>query len=607
MSSCPSPVSLLKVRGSYQVLGCELDQSNLMLAEPIGEDGSRSQVFAARYHEPETGISHAVAVKRFPPPRTQQELKSVHREIGVMYLASTRCHHCARCWGYTQGSDGALMLIMKQYKQSLNAKLRSIPDGRLPLSDVYRYGLQIARAGMELHSQNVVLADLKPANMLLDEFDNIAVADFGISTLLKHGEEQDEGLHGTFNYMSPEAFDPESGRLSTMSDIWSFACCILEMVTGQRPWSGTQMSAICFKITAAREIPEIPSYLPDSLRNLLLACFAYDSSARPTFADIHDSFSQQLGQSNVSCLEKGIAAVQGITENAELLRLRHEEARWNVQRKELVSRVRRDACLIADIQKNAVEHQEVNEKLQEQLVLLVKSLKEQRQRSLPNNALPSDSAGLRYVEQLQMQELQLAGCQDALKYCMRQKDVAKQMLRQESARTRHLTEEVQKLHDQQVQIQDVVLQLALQTKIAEDDIKRIYEDAAGEEIKLSRARHPDRMTRVRLAHKSSTHSHYPPLLGVPVTRGLYGSDSHKSDSTEMDSTRNSLESSSSTEIPSNLDLPRRAIGAKYNSFTGMSPTVLSQAGTPPLQSIDGSACAPCSGGTYIPMPSHQLT
>ena len=77
MSSCPSPVSLLKVRGSYQVLGCELDQSNLMLAESIGEDGSRSQVFAARYHEPETGISHAVAVKRFPPPRTQQELKSV--------------------------------------------------------------------------------------------------------------------------------------------------------------------------------------------------------------------------------------------------------------------------------------------------------------------------------------------------------------------------------------------------------------------------------------------------------------------------------------------------------------------------------------------------
>jgi len=52
-----------------------------LLIQPIGEDGSRSQVFAAHYHEPETGIRHAVAVKKFPPARTQQELKSVHREV----------------------------------------------------------------------------------------------------------------------------------------------------------------------------------------------------------------------------------------------------------------------------------------------------------------------------------------------------------------------------------------------------------------------------------------------------------------------------------------------------------------------------------------------
>ena len=589
MSGCTSPVAMIKVRGRHRELGCELDPANLVLGEPIGEDGSRSQVFAAQYHEPCTGISHDVAVKRFPPARTQHELKNIHREVGVMYLASTRCHHCARCWGYVQDSDGALMLVMKRYNESLNSKLRAMPNGCLPLSHVQRFGLQIAKAGMELHAQNVVLSDLKPANMLLDEFDDIAVADFGISTLLKRGEEQDDGLHGTFNYMPPEAFDPESfGRLSTQSDIWSFACCIVEMVSGQRPWSGTQMSAICYKITSAREIPEIPSDLPLAVRNLLQACFAYDSSARPTFAEIHKVFAQPWVEAvaRAAVPSDDDAVISDITENADLLRLRHEEARWDVQRKELISKVRRDACLIAEMQKNVVEHQEVNEKLQEQLVLLVNSLKHQQGQPSNAGALVSDPA--RYAAQL---ELQLAGCQDALKFCMRQKDVAKEMLRQESSRTSQLTCQVAKLHKQQDRMQDMALHLAVQTKLAEGEMSKLCHDVAAEKmlhLHLPSARHPSTMGRIRQARK--------PSMGAPVMRGLYGSDS-----AGEESVRDSRESSSSNE---SLELKRaRELmmgGGKFESLSLMTPTnmtsscastpspMLSQASTPMLVSSQNS-------------------
>jgi len=497
-------------------------------------------------------------VKKFPPARTPHETKSVHREIGVMYLASTRCHHCARCWGYVQESDGSLLLVMHRYAQSLNTKLRNAPGGRLGLADVQRYGRKIARAGMELHSQNVVLSDLKPANILLSEYDEIAVADFGISTLLKRDEEQDDGLHGTFNYMSPEAFDPESfGRLSTMSDIWSFACCIVEMVSGQRPWSGTQMSAICFKITAAREIPQIPTELPLAVRNLLQACFAYDSSTRPTFQDVHRVFSQPWGE---------VGVVRDATENAELLRLRHEEARWDVQRKELICKVRRDACLVADMQKNVVEHQEVNEKLQEQLVLLVNSLKQQRLQ--PSIATANAPDPVRYAAQL---ELQLAGCQDALKQCMRQKDVAKEMLRRESTRTRQLAEQVDQLHETQDRMQDTALHLAVQSKIAEEEVAKMYSDVAAQDkaSSLPGTRYTDRMSRVRQPGK--THGHFThSAAGGPSARGLYGSDG-----TEVDSVRESRESSSSTEG----DLLKRSreltIGSRFDSLA-----LLSQASTP---------------------------
>ena len=566
-----SPTALLKVRGRHQDLGCELDTSHLVLGEALGEDGSRSQVFAAEYHEPETGISHAVAVKKFPLARTPQELQSAHREIGVMYLASTRCRYCARCWGYTQDADGTLMLVMKRYQQSLNTKLRAMPNGRLSLSDVQRYGALIARAGVELHEQNVVMSDLKPANILLDEFDDIAIADFGISKLLKRGEKQDEGLHGTFNYMSPEAFDSETfGNVSTMSDIWSFACCIVEMVSGHRPWSGAQMSAICFKVTAARDTPEIPSDLPETVQNLLKACFAYDSSARPTFQEIFKIFARPWNRDSPAATRRlgGETAI----EDAELLRLRHEEARWETQRKELIFKVRRDACRISELQKNVVEHQEVSEKLQEQLVLLVNSLK--KQQTLPANAGMLASDPQSYAAQL---ELQLAGCQDALKQCMRQKDVAKEMLRQESARTRQLTEEAALQRQMQDRVRDMALRLAVQFKIAEAEVAKVIEEE-GIAACTRQSESAERTTRAASSRKPLGHA---PLRAMANVRGLYASDT-----TESESVRETRDSCSSSESSELLKRPTRELTRELNLSTA-SPTaasasspILSQASTP---------------------------
>lgn len=559
-----SPVAMLKVRGRHQDLGCELDPAHLELGEALGEDGSRSQVFAAEYHEPETGISHAVAVKKFPPARSPQELQSAHREIGVMYLASTRCRHCARCWGYTQDADGTLMLVMKRYEKSLNTKLRAMPNGRLPLADVQRYGALIAKAGIELHEQNVVMSDLKPANILLDEFDDIAIADFGISKLLKRGEKPDDGLHGTFNYMSPEAFDSESfGNVGTKSDIWSFACCIVEMVSGNRPWSGSQMSAICFKVTAARETPEIPSDLPEAVQNLLRACFAYDSSARPTFQDIYKTFAHPWKQPSPRAERQ--PGRDSATADAELLRLRHEEARWETQRKELICKVRRDACRIAELQNNVVEHQEVSEKLHEQLVLLVNSLKQQQ--TLPANVEMRASDPQRYAAEL---ELQLAGCQDALKQCMRQKDVAKEMLRQESARTRQLTEEAAQLSEVQDRVRDMALHLAVQFKIAEAEVAKMCSQVADEGMAAT-SRYAEKVESTSRAASSRKPPGHPQTRAMANMRGLYTSDTTESEG--IRETRDSCSSSESSEL---LKRPARELHLSTNA---PSP-ILSQASTP---------------------------
>jgi hypothetical protein len=230
---------------------------DLTFHERIGETGGQGgEVFSAVYRDPETQSEQIVAVKRFPAYHsTEDQRASLAREVHLMALVSSRCHHCVRYWGWCLAKDDAICLVMKRYQQSLHSKLNCLSERKMPLEAVQRYGKQIAQALSELHSQNILFLDLKPSNILLDEFDNIAVCDFGISRR-SCTQAPRSGLHGSFNYMSPEAFDQETyGPLSTKSDVWSFACCIVEMVTGRRPWHATSMPAICFKVATNQQSP----------------------------------------------------------------------------------------------------------------------------------------------------------------------------------------------------------------------------------------------------------------------------------------------------------------------------------------------------------------
>ena len=61
------------------------------------------------------------------------------------------------------------------------------------------------------------------------------LADFGTALALGSEETHQtaDELHGTFNYMSPESFDPEAfGHMTSKSDVWSFACLVFELATG---------------------------------------------------------------------------------------------------------------------------------------------------------------------------------------------------------------------------------------------------------------------------------------------------------------------------------------------------------------------------------------
>ncbi|KAK8843221.1 hypothetical protein M9Y10_025072 [Tritrichomonas musculus] len=92
-----------------------------------------------------------------------------------------------------------------------------------------------------MHSHKVIHRDLKPQNVLLDEFLNPKISDFGLSKLtdflsISMNIQSQRGLKGTPICMAPEILLNEN--YSTASDVYAFAFVLYELFTLESPYEG---------------------------------------------------------------------------------------------------------------------------------------------------------------------------------------------------------------------------------------------------------------------------------------------------------------------------------------------------------------------------------
>ena len=138
-------------------------------------------------------------------------------------------------------------------------------------------------------------ADFNEAQTFVDA----VLADFGISVQLAtatRAHHQTLQVTGTDNYMPPEGFDP-AGIITKKFDSWSFACSIVEMISGIAPWKGLGIGQISILVFVQKKAPPIPRDLippkhRDLLVDLLENCFAYKPDDRPDFNEIYNTFLQ---------------------------------------------------------------------------------------------------------------------------------------------------------------------------------------------------------------------------------------------------------------------------------------------------------------------------
>ncbi|KAI1291897.1 Serine/threonine-protein kinase mos [Halotydeus destructor] len=125
-----------------------------------------------------------------------------------------------------------------------------INDYTLTPRDLISVLKQIADAIAFLHEHNIVHMDLKPSNVMLDDYLNCKLIDFGCSRKLQlnHDHKECNQLIGTVGFTAPELF---KGRPpSYQCDIYSFGIMMWQLMSRETPYQGLTSEEIIYRVVA---------------------------------------------------------------------------------------------------------------------------------------------------------------------------------------------------------------------------------------------------------------------------------------------------------------------------------------------------------------------
>jgi eukaryotic-like serine/threonine-protein kinase len=158
-------------------------------------------------------------------------------------------------------------------------------EGALAPDVVFHIADQACAAIEYAHQQGVIHRDVKPANLLIRERDQLLkVADFGIARAGQATQLTQVGtILGTLNYLAPEQARGED--VAPQADIYSLGAVLYELFTGEPPRRFENVAQLAtLGEEAPRPVRELAPSVPPYAESAVMRCLARNPLYRPASA-----------------------------------------------------------------------------------------------------------------------------------------------------------------------------------------------------------------------------------------------------------------------------------------------------------------------------------
>ncbi|XP_010528022.1 PREDICTED: protein NSP-INTERACTING KINASE 2 [Tarenaya hassleriana] len=241
-----------------------------------------------------------VAVKRLKDVNAIGGEIQFQMEVEMISLAVHR--NLLRLYGFCTTSSERLLVYPYMSNGSVAFRLKAKPV--LDWGTRKRIALGAARGLLYLHEQcdpKIIHRDVKAANILLDDFCEAVVGDFGLAKLLDHRESHvTTAVRGTVGHIAPEYLS--TGQSSEKTDVFGFGILLLELISGLRALefgkAANQKGAMLDWVKKVHQEKKLELIVDKDLKNnydrieveemvqVALLCTQYLPSHRPKMSEV---------------------------------------------------------------------------------------------------------------------------------------------------------------------------------------------------------------------------------------------------------------------------------------------------------------------------------
>jgi serine/threonine protein kinase len=240
------------------------------IVAPIGA-GGMGEVYKAR----DTRLQRDVAIKILPESFAQDGERLRRFQLEARSAGALNHPHILAIYDIGTHEQCPYLVAELLTGETLRERLNR---GKLTPGRAIDYARQIASGLAAAHARGIVHRDIKPDNLFITRDGHVKILDFGLAKTAAAAPSGDEptlslgsmagAVLGTVAYMSPEQACGQP--VDQRTDLFSFGCVLLEMLTGERAFKGDSTVDL-FTAVLTRE-PDLEGIPNPALRRIVSHC-----------------------------------------------------------------------------------------------------------------------------------------------------------------------------------------------------------------------------------------------------------------------------------------------------------------------------------------------